>query len=138
MFQYENIVKGKINVEKVWELYSNVNRWSEWDSDMQTVELEGEFVVGANGTMFMKGMPPLPFTLSEVQKDKAFVNSSKLGDITVTFGHFISEDKNGEAILKHTVIIDGEDEAKLQGIGQGIVANISDHMGKLLELVRTE
>ena len=136
MFQYENTIKGKMDIEKVWALYSDVTRWSEWDSDMQSVALEGDFVAGAKGTMFMKEMPPLPFTLDEVEKYKAFVNSSTLGEITVQFGHFISRDENGEYTLKHTVTISGQNEAQLQGLGQGIVANIPLNMEKLFQLTK--
>lgn len=138
MFQYENTVKGKMDIEKVWNLYSDVSRWSEWDSDMQKVVLEGEFVAGTKGTMFMKEMPPLPFALDDVQNGKAFVNTSVLGEITVTFGHFISMTESGEHVLKHTVTITGTNEAQLQGMGQGIVANIPANMTKLYQLARID
>jgi hypothetical protein len=134
MFQYENIVKGKMDIGKVWDLYSDVSRWSEWDSDMQKVVLEGKFVAGTIGTMFMKEMPPLPFRLDDVQKDKVFVNTSSLGEITVTFGHYISAEESGECALRHTVTITGENEVQLQGMGQGIVANIPASMTRLYQL----
>jgi hypothetical protein len=83
----------KGEVEKVWDLYSTVDRWPEWDTDMQKVVLEGDFVTGTNGVMFMKEMPPLPFVLDDVQKGEYFINTSVLGEITVTFGHYISEER---------------------------------------------
>ena len=135
MFQYENAISGKMDIEKVWTLYSDVSRWSEWDSDMQSVTLDGDFVAGAKGTMFMKEMPPLPFTLGEVEKGQTFVSSSRLGEITVQFGHFISRGKNDEYTIKHTVTITGQNDAQLQGIGQGIVAHIPASMEKLFQLV---
>jgi len=138
MFQFENTIRGRMNIEKVWRLYSDVSQWSEWDSDMQKVTLEGEFVTGTSGTMFMKGMPPLPFTLNEVEKNKVFVNSSVLGEITVTFGHYIFEEGDEEYALKHTVTAMGPNEMQLQGIGQGIVANIPFNMERLFHLVRIE
>ena len=127
-----------MDIEKVWDLYSNVNRWPEWDSDMQNVILEGEFVTGTKGTMFMKEMTPLPFVLDDVQRGKVFTNSSMLGDITVQFGHFISEEGAGEYTLKHTVTITGSNEVQLQGIGQGIVANIPANMTRLSQLAKIE
>ena len=138
MFQFENTIRGKINIEKTWILYSDVNRWPEWDLDMQKVVLEGEFADGVKGTMFMKEMPPFPFILDKVEKGKAFINSSIFGEITVTFGHFISEEKNGEYTLKHTVTIVGPNEAQLQRMGQGIVSNIPANMERLFQLVRME
>jgi hypothetical protein len=135
MFQYENTVRGKMDVEKVWDLYSTVDRWPEWDTDMQKVALEGDFVTGTNGVMFMKEMPPLPFMLDDVQKGKIFVNTSVLGEITATFGHYISAE-SGECTLKHTVTITGANEAQLQAMGQGITANIPANMAKLCQLAK--
>lgn len=134
MFKYENIIRGKMKIEKVWDLYSNVNQWPKWDTEMQSVDLEGKFVPGTKGTMFMKGMPPMPFTLDEVEKGKKFVNSSTFGNITVQFGHFITDEGNNEYTLKHTVVITGPNDEQLQGMGQGIVSNIPDSMEKLFQL----
>jgi hypothetical protein len=138
MFQYESTVKGKMDIGKVWALYSDVSRWSEWDSDMQNVVLDGAFAVGTTGTMFMKEMPPLPFRLDEVEKEKAFVNTSTLGDVAVRFGHFITSTESGEYTITHTVTITGSNEAQLQGIGHGIVAGIPAGMENLYRLSRTE
>jgi hypothetical protein len=138
MFKYENMVRGKMKIEEVWNLYSNVNRWSEWDTDIQNVDLEGMFVKGTKGTMFMNGMPPLAFTLDVVEKGEKFINSSSLGDIAVQFGHYIIDEGNNEYTLKHTVQITGSDDNKLQGIGQGIVANIPISMEKLFQLASIE
>ena len=37
MFKYENMVSGNIDIKKLWELYSNVSRWKEWDNDVENV-----------------------------------------------------------------------------------------------------
>lgn len=138
MFQYENSVNGKMDIAKVWELYSDVSRWPEWDSDMEKVELDGAFVAGVAGTMFMSGMPPLPFVLVDVEREQSFINTSTFGDVTVKFGHFIQADGDAMYTLKHTVEITGENEAQLQNIGQGIAKGIPDCMAKLYELARAE
>jgi len=138
MFQYENTAKGKVSIGKLWELYSDVRQWPKWDSDMQNVTLEGDFIAGTKGTMFMKEMPPLPFVLDEVKNGEAFVNSSTLGEITVAFGHFITNDGNDEYTLKHTVTITGPNEAQLQGMGQKIVSSIPANMKNLFNLAAIE
>lgn len=138
MFKYENIVRGKMKTDKLWDLYSNVNQWPEWDTEMQSVDLKGEFIPGTVGIMHIKNMPPLPFTLDEIEKEVKFTNSSKLGDITVQFGHFIIDEGNNEYTLKHTVLITGPNDEQLQGIGQGIVSNIPKSMEKLFQLSKVD
>jgi len=61
-----------------------------------------------------------------------------LGDTTVQFGHFISDDGDGKHTLRHTVAITGPNDGQLQEIGQGIVSNIPSSMKKLFQLARVE
>ncbi|MDR2180407.1 MAG: hypothetical protein LBP21_08870 [Synergistaceae bacterium] len=136
MFQYEYTVKGKMDIGKVWALYSDVSQWPKWQPDMVKVELEGDFAAGTKGTEFMKEMPPMPFTLEEVERNKMFVDSSTFDDVTVKIGHFISDGGNGEHSLRHTVTITGPDEAQVQELGENIVADIPDSMAKLFELAK--
>lgn len=134
MFSYENEIKGKINIEKLWDLYSNVNLWHEWDGDIQNAELDGEFITGTKGIIFSNAFPPLAFILDEVERYHKFVNASTLGDISVVFAHLVTDEGNGEYTIKHSVTIKGPNDEQLQGIGRGIVANIPESMNKLLQL----
>ena len=134
MFSYENEIKGKINIEKLWDLYSNVNLWHEWDGDIQNAKLDGEFTTGTKGTIFSNGFPPLAFILDEVERRHKFVNTSTLGDISVVFAHLVTDEGNGEYTIKHSVTITGPNDEQLQGMGKRIVANIPESMNKLLQL----
>lgn len=137
MFYYENEVAGKMDLNMLWGFYSDVNKWPEWDAGMEKVELSGVFEKGTKGVMYMIGMPPLPFTLEEVETEKKFVNSSGMGEIVVQFGHFISKDSKDTYTVKHTVTITGPDDEQIQAMGSGIVAGIPASMKKLHGLVRS-
>lgn len=41
MYSFEHIVKGSIDLQKAWAFYSDVSHWSEWDSDVESVILQG-------------------------------------------------------------------------------------------------
>lgn len=138
MFYYENEVTGAMDETKLWDLYSNVTKWAAWDSSIDKVELNGEFVKGSTGVMHMHGMPPLPFTLEDVETGKTFINSSSISGITVQFGHFIAKNENGTYTIKHTVTMTGAEDGKLQGMGKGIVSNIPASMAKLCALAKAE
>lgn len=138
MFKYENVVKGKMDIEKLWELYSNVDNWAEWDKSVQKVELKNSFATGTKGTLFMNNVPPLPFVLNEVVKNEKFIDTAVLGDIIVQFGHYIIEEINSEYTLKHTVTITGGNDNQIKGIGQGIVVDIPESMENLYQLSRKD
>ncbi len=61
MYKYENSITGNATINKICELYENVERWSLWDDSMERVELNGVFEDNTKGTMYIYNMPPLPF-----------------------------------------------------------------------------
>lgn len=134
MYNYKHTVKGIFDIDKLWNLYSNVSQWSSWDRSIDNAAMDGEFKEGMTGIMYMKNMPPLPFILDEVNERKSFSNSSSLGNIKVVFEHKIEECKNGEYEITHSVKISGDEQEKLQGIGQGITAAIPNSMKNLTAL----
>ncbi len=131
MFTYEKSVTGKADIEKVWELYSDVSQWNLWDESVKSVQLSGPFCVGTYGVMEMTHGPNLPIVLTECSDKKSFTTKSELGPITVTFGHLLKEDTNGVTIT-HTVTIEGGEENQMKGMGEGIAAGIPGCLRKLL------
>lgn len=68
MFNNSQEIVGSFNLKSLWELYSDVEKWLEWDESLEKVELDGEFIVGAKGKMTNNGMPEIEFQLIEVIK----------------------------------------------------------------------
>lgn len=133
MFKYENSVTGKTTVQKLWNLYSDVNKWQMWDKGIASVELFGKFAVSTSGVMNMADGAALPFSIVACEAEKSFTTQSKLGNIIVTFGHEIKE--NGELVtVTHTVTIEGGNDMQMEGMGKGIVANIPECMQRLIAL----
>ena len=131
MFKYEKTVLGNIDSKKLWELYSDVSRWKEWDTEVENVLLNGEFVRGSNGVMEMKNGQSLPFVIDSVDTEKEFTTISCLGAITVSFFHTITETS-----ITHIVTIEGGVEAQMDGMGKGITASLPSIMDRLLSMVQ--
>lgn len=139
MYQYENITKGKIEVSKVWDLYSNINHWQEWDTYIEKVELEGAFVNGTKGIIYMEDMPPLPFILDEVVENKKFIVKSQLGNIMILLGYEILTEKNTDVVtLKDTVTMTGASDEELKAIAEGIVCFIPEIMERVVSLSKID
>ena len=132
MFNFTFSVKGNIQLEKAWQLYSNVLEWQKWDSDIESVILEGDFVTDNAGIIKMKNGQALPFTLKDVFELQSFTNVSHLEEITIEFGHFIQTDNNSNSTITHTVTISGGNKKQMEGMGKGITANIQKSMEQLL------
>ena len=52
--------------EKVWQTLIDVQNWHQWDTEIIEASLEGDFTVGAKGTMKPKTGPNLKFYISEI------------------------------------------------------------------------
>ena len=89
-------LKIKATKEDAWEYYANIEKWYDWDEDLKNITLKGKFVK--------------PF---EEFWDKT---ETPFGDIL--FGHQIIDNNDGSVNIKHTVILDSEDEQHLEFLKQ--------------------
>lgn len=138
MFYYENIITRSLDINKLWDLYSNVHDWSQWDKALKEVELKGAFQTGTEGILYSNDMPPLPFQLDAVKKHVSFAVVSCFGTIKVHFGHEIIHRGKDEYSLKHSVTMEGAPEEQLNQIGQEITSGIPQSMETLIALAKIE
>ena len=134
MYAYEETLTALANVDKIWELYSNVSRWPDWNEAINCVSLNGPFESGASGSIQVLISPPLGFKLENVEQDKSFDIVTGFGDLQVTMKQEMQDKGNGQCTLKHTLVMEGGNEAMLQTIGDMLSSSITDNMQRLFEL----
>lgn len=95
------------SMAKAWEILTDVNRWSEWDTEISGAKLSGEFKQGAKGEISPKKGRDLPFFVSEFipEKSYTFVNTFPFG--TLEIKRTINQNDN---------LVDFTDEVKFTGI----------------------
>ena len=87
--------------------------------------------------MSMTGQEPMPFTLTDVEIKKHFIDETVIEPLKVKIivGHYIEEKTNGRFILRHSVIIDGENaDVVAKQIGESFTIDIPQSMEKLIKL----
>ena len=111
-------LKIKATKEDAWEYYANIEKWYNWEEDLKNITLKGKFETGSCGTMELEGMPPMEYQLTLVKPFEEFCDKTEtpLGDIL--FGHQIIDNNDGSVNIKHTVILDSEDEQHLEFLKQ--------------------
>ena len=136
MFYKDCSVVGKVSLEKVWSFYEDVSKWSEWDKNLDKVELQGEFQNGSTGLMFLAipNTPPVIFTLENVIKNERFLSISSLGSVTIKIDHLIAQNTDEEVTITHIVIVEGDNENMVQGIGANLTSNLKECMENILLL----
>jgi hypothetical protein len=92
------------------------------------VVLDGPFAAGSGGTMTMDGLPPIPFTLTEVTDGRSFTDETRLPDALLRFEHVLAEVEGGTRITCR-VTIDGPEE-----LGPQVTEDTPDAMRALARL----
>ena len=64
----------KATPQKIWETLIAVEKWAEWDKDIKSAKLSGDFVVGATGTLIDHRNKCSVFYITEVDETKSFSN----------------------------------------------------------------
>lgn len=134
MYTFEETLTVSVKAAKIWELYSDVARWPEWNEAINSIELDGPFESGVTGTIQVLIAPPLSFCLENVTLMESFDIVASLGDLKVTMRQRLKDEGDGECTIKHSLIMEGANEAMLNTIGEMLSANIPDSMNRLAEL----
>lgn len=125
MYTHEKTVQGKMAVNKVWEIYSNVDCWKEWDIFIDKVELEGAFENGTKGTIHMQQVGLIPFTLENIVENKQFTVHSHIGEITNLLTYEIATTENSDCvILKDSVTLTGASDDQLKAIAEEAIVPV--------------
>ena len=98
--EFSFTLKIKAKKEDAWEYYANIEKWYDWEKDLKNITLKGEFKTGSCGTMELEGMPPMEYKLTLVKPFQ------------------IIDNNDGSINIKHTVILDSEDEQHLEFLSQ--------------------
>ena len=111
-------LKIKAAKEDAWEYYANIEKWYDWEEDLKNITLKGKFETGSCGTMELEGMPPMEYQLTLVKPFEEFWDKTETPFGDILFGHQIIDNNDGSVNIKHTVILDSEDEQHLEFLKQ--------------------
>ena len=88
--------------EAVWALWADVDRWHEWDEDIEWARLEGPFREGAKFTLKPKGGPRVGIALTRIEPLRGYTDETRFPLATMHGIHDMEETAEG---LKLTITI---------------------------------
>ena len=103
-FEHSSTVTTSATPDAIWKLWSDTTTWSTWDPAVERVVLEGEFVVGAEGTMTLRGGIEAPFTLEVVETHARYLDQLAIGDLVIRIDHLVRATSDGAQITVSTTI----------------------------------
>ncbi len=67
-----------VTKEQIWEVLSDINRWKDWDEDIEWIELNGTAKLNADFLLKPKGGPKTKLTISEFDAPNVFADVAHL------------------------------------------------------------
>lgn len=102
---YSKTVKG-LKADQVWKVWTDINQWHTWQSDIEYAKLEGEFKVGNTFLLKPKGGPRVNIEITRVEKNKVFVDLTRF-PLAKMYGSHEFIIHGDELEIRTTMSIDG-------------------------------
>ncbi len=103
---YEAEAHG-VSAEQIWQVWTDINRWNEWDDMMEYARTNEPFGKGCHFELKPKGGSKLSLEIAECEEGKYFVDQCQLFLATVRGHHEIQQTKTGGLRIKTTVTLTG-------------------------------
>jgi hypothetical protein len=87
MWEYEHSIETTATPEALWARWTDVPTWPGWNADIEKIEIDGPFAVGAQITMTPRGSDPVLLRLTDVRTNDQFTDEAELDGITVRTTH---------------------------------------------------
>lgn len=64
--KFSHTIQTTASAEVIWQLWTDVEKWPEWDSELKSAALEGPFTLGAVGRLSPKRGASSRFVISQL------------------------------------------------------------------------
>jgi uncharacterized protein YndB with AHSA1/START domain len=135
MWSVEHSVETTAAPEAVWELWSDVERWPNWNGDLERAELTGPFAADSTIRMYSPGQEPIELRIAEASPTERFVDVADLGDVVVRTTHRIDPLDGSRIRVVYAMEIDGPAaDAVGPEIGPQISGDFPEVLARLVDL----
>lgn len=122
--------------ERLWDVWTDVDRWPSWQDDVEYARLDGDFARGASIMFKPKGGPRVRLELTEVEPPSSFTDVTRFPLATMLDRHELVE-VDGRVEVRNTVSVEGPLAflwRKL--VADGVVESLPEQTARLVEYAR--
>jgi len=105
-----NRFSGEINVnaspDRIFSLYEDVSNWHQWDPEVASASIEGEFAAGTYGRLKPAKGPGAGIRIVSSERNRFFSVQSRLPLCLLTFEHELRPSGKATKVI-HRVYFDG-------------------------------
>jgi hypothetical protein len=89
--------------EKIWCAWTDVERWPEWDTELDSASLEGSFALGTKGRVKPKRGPAARFSISELIPGESYTFTTRLPLCELKIRRHLTRKHGGGTYFTHEV-----------------------------------
>ncbi len=125
-------IKG-LSAAQIWKIWSDVDRWSDWQKDLEYAKLDGEFQAGQTFLLKPKSGPRVRIWVLEAVKDRGFIDLTRF-PLARMYGSHQFIEKENELEMTTTISIEGPLAFLWRKLVAEDIANkLDDQMSWLIE-----
>lgn len=103
-FSYTDSTTAAAN--RIWQIWTDVDKWQQWDKGLQSATLNGPFVAGTKGSLLPDKGPRSKFTITEVVPGSSYSFETRIPFGRLVINRTLSEKEN-KTFFTHTVTLTG-------------------------------
>ena len=135
MWGFEHSIVTPAGPERVWELWTDVDAWPQFNPGIRQASLDGPFEPGAAGSSRASGGPPSKLRVITVEPGRMFATETALPLATLHFEHLIDEASESGTGLTMRVRMSGPATAFFRRvIGPRLEASVPETLRNLSDL----
>ncbi|MGF1427647.1 SRPBCC family protein [Kitasatospora sp. LaBMicrA B282] len=135
MWTYENAIETTATAETVWQHWADVERWGDWNTDIEAIRIDGPFADGSLITMTPGGQDPVELRLRDVAENRHFIDEAEFAGLLFRTTHRLTPLADGRTQVLYRLEITGPgvEQAGPQ-IGPAISGDWPETMANLVKL----
>jgi hypothetical protein len=93
--------------ESIWRIWSDVQRWGDWNGDIERITISGPFAAGSTIAMTPVGQDTVELRIAEVSEPNLFVDEADLGNVVVRTFHRVDRLDDERNLVTYRMEISG-------------------------------
>jgi uncharacterized protein YndB with AHSA1/START domain len=135
MWQYELSIETLASPDAVWQLWSDIARWPEWNEGIEKITIDGPFAAGTTVTMTAPGEDePVRLRRAEIVPGELFADEMAADGFAVRTEHRLDPAGGGTRITYRTRISGPAADQVGPELGPAITADFPQVLSALARL----
>jgi hypothetical protein len=105
-YHFSHTDSTRVSSDKIWQVWTDVPNWKQWDQGLKEAVLDGNFIVGTKGKLIPNKGPKSKFIISELVPNKSYAFKTRIPLGWLVIKRTL-EVKNGITYFTHDVEFTG-------------------------------